>query len=119
MLQKTAYRSLYFVTRKERFRKLVKGISLLEGYFPYISGNKKFENAKSLALIEKYTDCSKPPPLQDILDENGNIVEKGYYEKVVANALETGWGGMVDYERLERKIAAYKSSQVARRALRK
>ncbi len=119
LLQKSAYRSLHFVTRKERFRKLVKGISLLEGYFPYITGHKKFKNAKGLELIEKYTDCSKAPAIQDILDENGNIVKKGYYEKVMADTLETGWGGLVDFERLERKTAAYKSPQAAYSASRK
>lgn len=119
LLQKSAYRALYLVTRKKRFRKLVKGISLLEGYFPYIAGYKKFENARSLALIEKYTDCTKAPPMQDILDENGNLVEKGYYDKVLADTLDTGWGGLVDFERLERKTAAYKSPQAAYSASRK
>ena len=113
LLQKSTYRSLYFITRKKRYRKLIKGISLLEGYFPYITRYKKFENAKSQKLIEKYTDCTKAPPLQDILDENGKLVEKGYMDKVLADTLETGWGGMVDYERLEKKTAAYKSPQAA------
>src|SRR6056297_894472 len=119
LLQKTLYRALYFLTRNKRYRKLVKGISLLEGYFPYITGYKKFENAKSLAFIEKYTDCSKAPPLQDIYDEKGNLVEKGYSEKILADTLDTGWGGLVDFERLERKTAAYKSPEAAYSASRK
>ena len=118
-LQKSAYRVLYLVTRKKRYRKLVKGISLLEGYFPYITGYKKFENTVSQKLIEKYTDCTKAPPLQDILDDNGNLVEKGYLEKVMADTLDTGWGGLVDFERLEKKTAAYKSPQAAYSASRK
>lgn len=113
MLQKTLYRTLYFLTRNKRFRKLVKGISLLEGYFPYITGYKKFKNEKSQKLIEKYTDCTKAPPLQDIYDENGKLVEKGYFDKVLADTLETGWGGLVDFERLQRKTAGYKAPQAA------
>ncbi|MFP4226378.1 MAG: hypothetical protein ACLFRF_06580, partial [Desulfobacterales bacterium] len=119
LLQKSAYRALYWVTRNKRYRKLIKGISLLEGYFPYITGYKKFENARSLALIQKYTDCTKAPPLQDIYDENGRLIEKGYLEKILADTLDTGWGGLVDFERLERKTPGYKAPQAAYSTTRK
>ena len=117
--QKNFYRIMYFVTRSRRFRKLVKGISLLEGYFPYITRTKVFENAKSMKLIEKYTNCAEAPTLQDVYDENGELVQKGYYLKVLRDTLETGWGGLVNFERLEKKIATYKAPQAAYSASRK
>ncbi len=113
LFQKTAYRSLYRATRRKRFRKLLKGIALLEGYFPYITGYKQFENEKSLAMIETCAGCGKAPPLQDLRDEKGRLVEKGYYDKVLADTLETGWGGLVDFKRLERKTAGLKSPRAA------
>ena len=105
-VQKNAYRIMYFITRNKRYRKLVKGISLLEGYFPYITKTKIFENSKSKKLIATYTDCSTAPSLQDIYNENGELVKKGYYQKVLKDTLETGWGGLVDFKRLEKKTAA-------------
>lgn len=117
--QKNFYRAMYFVTRSRRFRKLVKGISLLEGYFPYITRTKVFENAKSIKLIEKYTNCAEAPTLQDVYNQNGELVQKGYYLKVLKDTLETGWGGLVDFERLEKKTAAYKTPQAAYSASRK
>ena len=117
--QKNFYRVMYFVTRSRRFRKLVKGISLLEGYFPYITRTKVFENAKSMKLIEKYTNCTEAPTLQDVYDENGELLQKGYYLKVLRDTLETGWGGLVDFERLEKKTATYKAPQAAYSASRK
>ncbi len=112
-LQKSFYRAMYFCTRNKRFRKMVKGISLLEGYFPYITGYKVFENSKSRELIEKYTDCSAAPSLQDVFNEKGELVKKGYYRKILVDTLETGWGGLVDFERLEEKTATYKAPQAA------
>ena len=111
--QKNFYRAMYFITRNARFRKLVKGISLLEGYFPYITRTKVFENKKSMQLIEKYTSCSEAPTLQDVFDKNGRLVRKGYYRKIMADTLETGWGGLVDFERLEKKTAAYNAPSPA------
>ena len=112
-IQKSFYRAMYFCTRSKRFRKLVKGISLLEGYFPYITGYKVFENTKSQKLIEKYTDCSIAPTLQDIYNQEGELVKKGYFKKIMIDTLETGWGGLVDFERLERKTATCKSPEAA------
>jgi len=117
--QKTFYRAMYRCTGNKRFRKLVKGIGLLEGYFPYITGYKVFENEKSLALIEKYTGCTRAPVMQDIRDPEGKLVEKGYYEKVLADTLETGWGGLVDFDRLREKQAEFVSPQAAFSASRK
>jgi thioester reductase-like protein len=113
LMLKLWYQSVYFVTRARRYRKLRKGISLLEGYFPYITENKVFENAKSMALIEKYTDCGPAPALHEIRDAAGNIVEKGYYRKTMAATLETGWGGLVDFERLAKKDQASGKSPAA------
>lgn len=116
---KSWYQAVYFVTRARRYRKLAKGISLLEGYFPYITGYKVFENAKSTALIEKYTDCGPAPAIHEIRDAAGNLVEKGYYRKTLADTLETGWGGLVDFERLQKSKASSKSPQAAFGVLKK
>ena len=104
-VQKGWYRGLYLLTGMRRYRKIIKGIQLLEGYFPYITGYKVFENEKSTALIKKYTDCGPAPCLHEIRDTDGRIVEKGYYRKILADTLETGWGGMIDFERLKKREA--------------
>ncbi|MGM0451728.1 MAG: SDR family oxidoreductase [Thermodesulfobacteriota bacterium] len=117
--QKAFYQVMYMVTRNRRYRKLIKGISLLEGYFPYITGYKVFENAKSQAVIEQYTNCGPAPAIQDICDSEGNLLEKGYYEKVLADTLQTGWGGMVDFDRLRKKQADYSRPQAAYESSRK
>ncbi len=104
-IQKGWYQGLYLVTGMRRYRKIIKGISLLEGYFPYITGYKVFENHKSTALIKKYTDCGPAPCLHEIRDEDGKIVEKGYFRRILADTLETGWGGMIDFERLKKHEA--------------
>jgi thioester reductase-like protein len=111
--QKIFYRMMYVCTRIKRYRKMVKGICLLEGYFPYITGYKVFDNSKSMELIKKYTDCGAAPPLQDIFDKDGRILQKGYYKKIFADTLETGWGGMVDFKRLGKKTEPYKSPEAA------
>jgi nucleoside-diphosphate-sugar epimerase len=113
LMLKLWYLSVYGITRARRYRKLLKGISLLEGYFPYITGYKVFENARSTALIEKYTDCGQAPAIHDIRDAAGHIVEKGYYRKTMADTLETGWGGLVDFERLAKSGAPGKSPAAA------
>ncbi len=118
-VQKAFYRAMYVCTRNRRYRKMVKGISLLEGYFPYITGYKVFDNSKSMALIKKYTDCGPAPTFQDIFDKDGRLVQKGYYKKVFADTLETGWGGMVDFKRLEKKTEPLKSPEAAYSASRK
>lgn len=101
-IQKGWNRSLHLLTGIKRYQKIFKGICLLEGYFPYITGYKVFENKRSEALIQKYTDCGPAPALHEIRDKNGNLVEKGYYEKIVADTLKTGWGGLVDFNRLKK-----------------
>lgn len=119
-VQKNAYRVMYFITRNKRFRKLAKGISLLEGYFPYITKTKIFENSKSRKLIETYTDCSTAPSLQDIFNENGELIKKGYYPKILKDTIDTGWGGLVDFKRLKKKTAdPRKAPQAAYSASRK
>jgi len=112
-VQKIFYQAMYFCTRQKRFRKMAKGISLLEGYFPYITRSKVFENSRSMELIQKYTNCSSAPTMQDIRDKDGQVIQKGYFGKILADTLETGWGGMVDFKRLEKKTAEYKSPQAA------
>lgn len=98
--QKNYHRAMYLLTHEKRHKKLVKGIHILEGYIPYMTGNKVFNNTKSLALIEKYTDFSTAPLLQDVVTEDGRV-KKGYFEKLLADTLETGWGGMVEFSRPE------------------
>jgi len=117
--QKYFYRAMYVCTGKARYRKLVKGISLLEGYFPYITRFKVFENTRSMELIRRHTDCSNPPMLQDILDASGKVIKKGYFEKILADTINTGWGGMIDYERLERKTDEFKKTQALNAGLQK
>jgi len=97
--QKIVYQALYFCTRRKQFRKIVKGIGLLEGYIPYITRRKVFENSRSLEIIARYTDCSEAPVIQDIRDTEGRLEQKGYFEKIMADTLETGWGGLVDFKR--------------------
>jgi thioester reductase-like protein len=116
--QKIVYRAMYFCTRRKRFRKMVKGIGLLEGYFPYITRPKVFENSRSREIIARYTDCSAAPAIQDIRDEEGRLVEKGYFEKIMADTLETGWGGLVDFKRLEKQTAGFKSPLLPDKAAR-
>jgi hypothetical protein len=77
----------------------VRQIELTEGYLPYIVRRKVFENARSTELIRKHTGCGEAPKLQDVFDAEGRLVEKGYYETILADTLRTGWGGLVDFER--------------------
>lgn len=119
-VQKIVYQAMYFCTRQKRFRKMVKGISLLEGYFPYITRPKVFENSRSMELIQKYSDCQSAPAIQDVRDKDGQLVQKGYFEKVMADTLETGWGGLVDFKRLEKKTAEeFKTPEPALSTIRK
>jgi thioester reductase-like protein len=104
-VQRMVYQALYFCTRNHRFRKMAKGISLLEGYFPYITRTKVFENSRSMEVIGKYTNCAAAPTLQDIRDKDGRLIQKGYFEKIMNDTLETGWGGLVDFKRLKKKTA--------------
>jgi hypothetical protein len=108
-VQKMLNQAMYKITGKKKYRKMVVGVRLLEGYFPYITRYKVFENSKSTLLLEKYTDCPKAPMLQNIKDKNGNLIKKGYIDKILADALETGWGGMVDYDRVAAQVAAGKN----------
>lgn len=103
--QKTFNQAMYKMTGQKKYRKMVIGITLLEGYFPYITRYKVFENASSMRLIEKYTDCGPAPMLQNIKDKKGNLVKKGYIDKILADTLETGWGGLVDYDRVASQVA--------------
>ena len=110
-VQKLFNQAMYKMTGKKKYRKMVVGVRLLEGYFPYITRYKVFENAKSTQLLERYTDCPKAPILQNIKDKNGNLIKKGYIDKILADALETGWGGLVDYDRVAKQVAADKRSR--------
>ena len=46
-VQKLFNQAMYKMTGKKKYRKMVVGVRLLEGYFPYITRYKVFENAKS------------------------------------------------------------------------
>jgi len=104
-IQKYYYKMMFAVTKEDKHRKMIKGIEILKDYIPYLAGNNEFEITKSTQLIEKYTDCSTSPLLQDTYDDNGKLI-KGYFEKILKDTLNTGWGGMVDFERLKKKISA-------------
>ncbi|RJP94849.1 MAG: hypothetical protein C4518_02480 [Desulfobacteraceae bacterium] len=111
-VQKMFNQAMYKITGKKKYRKMVVGVRLLEGYFPYITRYKVFENSKSTQLLEKYTNYPKAPILQNIKDKNGNLVKKGYIDKILADTLETGWGGMVDYARVAAQVAGTRSNKV-------
>ena len=110
-VQKVFNKTMYKLTGKKKYRKMVNGVRLLEGYFPYITRYKVFENEKSRRIIEKYTDCPPAPILQNIKDKKGNLVKKGYIDKVLADTLATGWGGMVDYDRVAAQVAKQEKRQ--------
>jgi len=110
-VQKMFNQTMYKLTGKKKFRKMVNGVRLLEGYFPYITRYKVFENEKSRKIIKKYTDCPPAPILQNIKDKNGNLVKKGYIDKILAETLATGWGGMVDYDRVAAQVAKQEKRQ--------
>jgi len=48
----------------------------------------------------RYTGCGPAPRLQHVVDRDGRVVEHGYYEKILADTLATGWGGLVDFARV-------------------
>jgi len=48
-----------------------------------------------------------------VFNEKGELVKKGYYKKNFKDTLDTGWGGLVDFERLEKKTANYMAPQTA------
>lgn len=91
---------LHAVGRRPGVRRRAKEIAMLEGYLPYMTCGKHFENARSTALIRHYTGCGPAPRLQDRVDHDGRVVARGYLEKVLADTLATGWGGLVDFARL-------------------
>ena len=62
--------------------------------------SKRFENERSTALIRRHTSCGPAPRMQDVVDPEGRVIERGYYEKILADTLATGWGGAVDFARL-------------------
>jgi hypothetical protein len=96
----TFQRVLQAITRTERQRRRLRQIELTRGYLPYIVGRKSFENARSTELIRKHTECGEAPRIQDTLGLDGRPIARGYYEKILADTLRTGWGGLVDFERL-------------------
>lgn len=104
-LAKHSFRLLYAIGRRPGHRKRVKQLALLEDYLPYLVGRKHFENERSTALIQRYTGCGRAPLLQDVVDREGRLVEHGYYEKILADTLATGWGGLVDFARVRDPFA--------------
>jgi thioester reductase-like protein len=99
-LAKHFFRVLHAVTRNPRHRRRLRQIALTEGYLPYIVRRKVFENGRSTDLIRKHTGCGEAPRLQDVFDVDGRLLEKGYCETILADTLRTGWGGLVDFDRL-------------------
>lgn len=98
------YRALHAVGRDPRHRKRVQQIALLEGFLPYIVRRKVFENERSTELIRRHTSCERAPLLQDRHDADGRLLARGYYEKILADTLRTGWGGLVDFRRVEASL---------------
>lgn len=50
--------------------------------------------------------------MQNIKDKEGNLVKKGYIDKILADALATGWGGMVDFDRMAKQVAGSGNSKL-------
>jgi nucleoside-diphosphate-sugar epimerase len=99
-LAKQSFRLLHAIGRRPGHRKSAKQLAMLEGYLPYVTGTKRFDNECSTALIRRYTGCGPAPRLQDLVDSDGRVVEQGYYGKILADTLATGWGGLVDFSRV-------------------
>lgn len=95
-----SFRLLHAIGRRPAHRKRARELAMLEGYLPYVTGTKRFDNERSTALIRRYTGCGPAPRLQDFLDGDGRVVEQGYYGKILADTLATGWGGLVDFSRV-------------------
>ncbi len=95
-----AFRLLHAVGRRPAHRRRARELAMLEGYLPYVVSTKRFDNERSTALIRRYTGCGPAPRLQDLLDGDGRVVEQGYYGKILADTLATGWGGQVDFSRV-------------------
>ena len=109
-VQKWCYRAMFLTTRKTKYRKMVRGIRILEDYIPYMAGHKTFDNSKSLALIKQYTDCSAAPVLHDTVTEDGQF-QKGYFEKIMADTLRTGFGGMVKFKQAPKEAPSMTEAQ--------
>ena len=101
-----AFSLRYAIGRRPAHRRRARQLAMLQGYLPYVVRTKRFENERSTALIQRYTDCGPAPRLQDVVDQEGQVVERGYYDKVLADTLATGWGGLVDFARVSRRRAA-------------
>lgn len=99
-LAKCAFRLLHAIGRRPAHRKRARELAMIEGYLPYIVGTKRFENERSTELIRRHTGCGPAPRLHDLVDDTGRVVERGYYEKILADTLATGWGGLVDFGRV-------------------
>jgi len=92
------------LTGSARHRSLARQLGLLQGYLPYMLRRKRFENARSSAWITRHTGYGEAPTLQDRFDAEGRLVERGYYERIMADTIRTGWGGRVDFARLRRSL---------------
>jgi len=97
---KHAFRLLHAIGRRPAHRRRSKELAMLQGYLPYVVGTKRFDNERSSALIRRYTGCGPAPRLQDHVDGDGRLLEQGYYGKILADTLATGWGGQIDFSRL-------------------
>jgi hypothetical protein len=108
MLQPTTSGVFFRLTHKPIFEIHQMGKSDFLSLYPL-----SLLNSRSAELIKKYTDCAEAPVFIDVVEKDGKMVPIGYYKKIFADTLETGWGGLVDFERLEKKTALYKETQAA------
>jgi len=95
-----AFRLLHAIGRRPAHRRRSKELAMLQGYLPYVVGTRRFDNERSTTLIRRYTGCGPAPRLQDHVDGDGRLLEQGYYGKILADTLATGWGGQVDFSRV-------------------
>jgi nucleoside-diphosphate-sugar epimerase len=96
----SACRLMHAIGRRPVHRRRSKELAMLQGYLPYVLRTKRFDNARSTALIRRYTGLGPAPRLQDRVDGDGRLLEQGYYARVLADTLATGWGGLVDFSRV-------------------
>ncbi len=80
-------------------------------YFALRKGSGGKGLAARLAEVVDSMDLDRKG--REKLIQRSRLVEKGYYEKVLADTLETGWGGLVDFKRLKKKTAGLKPPREA------
>ena len=97
--QVVAVKLVFMLTRRQSLGKRARGLATLANYLPFMTGRKRFANARSEALIAEYTDCPPAPVLLEhcenrvLRDDNDS---KGYFLTLLDDTLRTRFGGLLD-----------------------